>query len=252
MSNYVFTFPTLLPDHLPSLSTPRSPSSQEPSGGWESCGQGGRQEEKRGRLAPPRLFVPCLWGLVLQELRNTKGDQDGKHFLASAPGKSEPQYVCVSWHCHKNIHAFINTLWLFLVRSVHQPNLPHSQTKAWVSTTKGHRQPLKWEDVAKKGRVVFMATLLPYVIIRERSAPEDCSGSPKISLCKNKSKQTSPFFLLQQLQTSNKPKSLCLPIKYLGLNFGKDWNVLEIHSSTSWEFKDHSPFFFFFICFHNT
>lgn len=67
--------------------------------------------------------------------------------------------VSASWHCHTNTHAFINTLWWFLVWSVPQSDVPHGQKP-------GSAQPrviisLKQEDEAKQGRPVFMITLLP-------------------------------------------------------------------------------------------
>lgn len=227
--------PRLRPGHSP-------PCNQEPLGGWGGLtvpvgGQEEREEEEGCCFAPPRLFVPCLWRWVLQELRNTTWDQDGKHFFASAPGKSEPQRVCVSRHCHKNIHAFVNTLWLFLFRSIPQSDLPHGHAKAWISTAKGHLQPEArgWGKMAQTCFHGHTSALNDHQ--RAEGSPcfsRDCGSSPKISLHKNKTKQTAPFFLLLWKQVINQKALL---IKYLGLNFSDDWNVLETNSSTSWELK---------------
>lgn len=81
--------------------------------------------------------------------------------------------VSVSWHCHKNTHAFINTLWWFLV----------------------------WPVL---GQMCLMVTQKP------GSAQLRSAWNKRMRqiLYKSKTKHTAPFLLLHQLQTSKKPRTL--------------------------------------------
>lgn len=61
--------------------------------------------------------------------------------------------MAANWHCHKNIHAFSNSLWWFLVWSVPWSDVPHGHTKAWITTAKGHHQLETWWG--KTGQTCF-------------------------------------------------------------------------------------------------
>lgn len=69
------------------------------------------------RFASSQLQVAPLWRRVLQWL-SAALEQAGTWFFVSAPGKLEPWFVCVSHHCHRNVH--VNSQWLFLVRFAFQ------------------------------------------------------------------------------------------------------------------------------------
>lgn len=100
--------------------------------------------------------------------------------------------------------------------------------KTWISTANRHCRHEAGAEQGRSNQGLRATHCAPWTIA---VSPRFCSNIKQL--------------VLHQLKMSNEIKSLCLIIKYLGLNFSSGWDVLEINSSTYWDLKKLIFFSFF-------